>query len=164
MNKTESISVEDLKKVLSSNQPETAIVNAIRAWKALILELTSVPLPAIEIPRPADVEAKAKVKKDLKKIHQPRKDKPTNGHHVELVMDHTPFNVPPGDKVRDPRPGTKRAELVKMLRGKGATVAQVMQRIGWTERLAYSNIRAMDRLGYGIVEDGKGRIRLVAPA
>lgn len=148
MNDTQrTVDVEGLKKILSGNQPETAILNAIRGWKELILTLATMPAPEALYTLPR-VKAPAKV---------PAKE---NGHK----MQHAPFNIAPGAKVKSPRPGTKRETLVKMLGGKGATIEQVCRKIGWDERLAYSNIRAMDRLGYGIIEDERGVIRLIAPA
>lgn len=65
--------------------------------------------------------------------------------------------------VRHAPPGTKRAMLESLLSGRGATLATVMETIGWDRRLALANIRAMDRLGYGIREGRTGRIRLVVP-
>ena len=78
---------------------------------------------------------------------------------------HEPFNIPPGRRVRTARDGTKRARLVKMLlSNRGATLQDVLRAIPrWTPRLAMCSIRALDRLGYGLKEDERGRMRLVEP-
>jgi hypothetical protein len=82
------------------------------------------------------------------------------------VRARSPFDVPPrGGPIHHARAGTKRALLEVIMAGRGATLETIMRRTRWDRRNALMNIRAMDRLGYGIVENAEtGRIRLTLPA
>ena len=74
-----------------------------------------------------------------------------------------PFDIPPGDELLGHRAGTKRALLIEMLSGKGATFQEVQDAINWDRRTAYEGIKLLNKLGYGIQEKANGKIVLVKP-
>lgn len=65
--------------------------------------------------------------------------------------------------IKPHRPGTKRACVIGLLkRPEGATWEEVMQATGWDRRTAYEGVKLVHSyLGYGIREDGEGRMRIV---
>jgi len=69
----------------------------------------------------------------------------------------------PKSEIREHRPGTKRAKLVRMMsRKNGATRAQLRRATDWDDKTLRDGLRLVHvALGYGIKEDEKGRLRVV---
>lgn len=78
----------------------------------------------------------------------------------------TKFDFEPYDEIVEPREGSKRAAVARLLRRKnGATVQEIMDEIGWTYATTYECLKLLHTTnGFGMSEDEKGRIRLVEPA
>lgn len=65
--------------------------------------------------------------------------------------------------LKPPREGTKRHDLLQLLRQEsGATEVEIQQTIGWTDKQAYEGIRLMHFAhGYGLAQTDDGRIKVV---
>lgn len=77
-----------------------------------------------------------------------------------------PFDLAPrGSRIKPHRQGTHRAVAITLLqRAHGATLEEVMGACGWNSRQATEGIFLLHKhLNWGIKEDDKGRIRLIAP-
>ncbi len=73
----------------------------------------------------------------------------------------TDFNLEGAEEVRAYREGTKRAQVIDMLR-KGATIEEVQDAIGWDSRTAREGIKLINTyVGFGLAEDEDGVITLV---
>lgn len=71
------------------------------------------------------------------------------------------LNLPARSNQKPHREGTNRAKLVQLLHS-GATIEQCMAATGWGFRNTYEGIRILHTyLGYGLVEDERGVIKLV---
>lgn len=75
------------------------------------------------------------------------------------------FVFPVEKEIKEPKPGSKRAEVVRMLeRQNGATLGEIQERIGWSEKDAYEGTRLVHyACGFGMSQDANGRIHLVRP-
>lgn len=74
------------------------------------------------------------------------------------------FVFPKKDEIKTARAGSKRAQVVELLsRPEGATLAEIMEATGWSEKDAYEGTRLVHfYLGYGMKQDENGRVRLVS--
>jgi DNA-nicking Smr family endonuclease len=65
--------------------------------------------------------------------------------------------------LKPPREGTKRYDLLKLLRQeRGATEAEIQEKIGWTDKQAYEGIRLLHFAhGYGLEQDENNRIKVI---
>lgn len=69
------------------------------------------------------------------------------------VLDLPPLELKGRAKVKPHRPNTRRAKVITMLKGKGATLDEVMAETKWSRNDAREAIRQINRdLGYGIHE------------
>jgi len=70
------------------------------------------------------------------------------------------ISFPAATEVKPHRPGTKRAQVIDLLR-KGATIGQVMTATGWGYKDAYDGIKLLHvYLGHGLEENERGVITL----
>lgn len=73
------------------------------------------------------------------------------------------FEARVSGEIKEPRDGTKRAVVARLLRRKnGVTVQDVMKELHWSYATAYEGIKLLNtQNGFGLTEDENGRIKLV---
>lgn len=82
----------------------------------------------------------------------------------QKVVRRVRFNFEFYGRVRNYRQNTKRSLLIGVLsRPEGATFAECQDTTGWNYKVCYENIVLLHTyVGFGISEDGDGRIRLIS--
>lgn len=81
-------------------------------------------------------------------------------HILGRPKDRKPFNLPPGPKIKNHRPGTKRAKVIELLqRPEGASMEEIQEATGWNPAQAFQGVSLINSyVGYGLREDDQGRI------
>lgn len=76
-----------------------------------------------------------------------------------------PFNFKPKKKIKTHRvndTSKRNMSIVLLKRKNGASFEEIMEKTGWNRRNSYEGVSLLHRsLGYGLIEDAKGRIRLI---
>jgi len=118
----------------------------------------------VEEARAAQAMGSTEVKRAKKKTVSKKTGKKKNQDGSETSgrrgRPRAPFNYEPKDTIKSHREGTKRAQVIGMLR-EGATIEEIMQATGWKYRDAYEGVKLIHhQVGYGLEEKSTGKIYL----